>query len=101
MLKSELEGVRASCHYDEHGDEWVVRVHSPSGIFSLCGCPGEMEAKVVCKLIAAVVSLADTTFMEISGDGPDYVRMDNMVEYDSMKADGADAIDSLKEFAEA
>jgi hypothetical protein len=34
-------------HFDPHEKEWVVRVHHKKGVYSICGCPGELEAQVV------------------------------------------------------
>jgi hypothetical protein len=77
-------GIRVAYHHDGR-DEWVVRLHSKTGIVSLCGCPGEAEAKTVCACIAAAIATADVTFSIRSGGGePEQVECNNLVEFDAM-----------------
>ena len=97
---SALDGIRVSYHYDEHGDEWVVRIHHPKGMQSVCGCPGEIEAKMVAASLAAVVSVADCTF-SISSSGSEKaerVECENLVEFDGMKDTTNKAIDLILDF---
>ena len=92
-----LEGVRVAYHFDEHGDEWVVRIHHPRGVTSVCGCPGEDEAKTVATCIAAVVAIADCTFTEtIGGEEPGKVECENLVEYDALRDSANAAIDAIR-----
>lgn len=93
-IPSELDGIRVTYHFDENGDEYVVRLHHPKGMVSVCGCPGEEEAKVVASSIASVVAIADCTFTEtLYGEGAaEKVECTNMVEYDAMKETAVKAI---------
>jgi len=98
---SALEGVVTSYHRDENADEWVVRIHHRKGIQSVCGCPGEIEAKMVAASIAAVASVADTTFTLKSGGGePGQVECNNLVEFDGMRDTTSKAIDLVLDFIE-
>ena len=78
-------GIRVAYHHDGR-DEWVVRLHSKTGIVSLCGCPGEAEAKTVCACIAAAIATADVTFSIRSevGGKTEQVECNNLVEFDAM-----------------
>lgn len=98
-VPSVLNGVRVTYHYDDQGDEWVVRIHHPKGIASVCGCPGEEEARLVAASLATVVAVADCTFTEtIAGGGNDSVACNNLVEYDAMKDAASNAIGLVKEY---
>lgn len=81
----ESREIRVAYHYDGR-DEWVVRLHSKTGIVSLCGCPGEIEAKTVCACIAAAIATADVTFSIRSevGGKTEQVEVSNLVEFDAM-----------------
>jgi|TARA_Y100000310_G_scaffold317559_1_gene370573 hypothetical protein len=60
---SELEGVKVTYHYDEHGDEWVVRLHAKDGSYSpVAGCPGEIEAKTVAAAFVFGLAMMDITW---------------------------------------
>jgi hypothetical protein len=99
MIDSVLEGVRVTTHFDGYKQEWVVRISNQSGQFSVCGCPGEIEANLVAKSIAAVVALADCTFSEVEEHGkPMVVHMENLVEYDSLKDVANSAISTMTAF---
>jgi hypothetical protein len=100
--QSVLDGVRVTYHFDEHGDEWVVRIHHPNGMTSLCGCPGEEEAKVVASCIASVVAVADCTFTEtiVGGENAEKVAINNMLEYDAMRDAAVAAIGSIQKILE-
>jgi hypothetical protein len=43
-------------HFDPHEKEWVVRVHHKKGVYSICGCPGELEAQTVASALQRVAS---------------------------------------------
>ena len=93
-IPSELDGISVTYHFDEHGKEYVVRLHHSKGMVSVCGCPGEEEAKVVASSIASVIALADCTFTEtLYGErAAEKVECTNMVEYDAMKETAVKAI---------
>jgi hypothetical protein len=97
---SALEGIVTSYHHDENADEWVVRIHHPKGIQSVCGCPGEIEAKLVAASIAAVVAVADCTFSIRTGGGEkaERVECNNLVEFDGMRDTTCQAIDLILDF---
>lgn len=97
---SVLDGIRTSYHYDENGKEWVVRLYHPKGMQSVCGCQGEIEAKLVASSIAAVVASADCTFCIISegGSKPEEVEIPNLVEFDSMRDSMNTAADAILDF---
>jgi len=96
---SALDGIRVTYHYDENGDEWVVRIHHPKGMQSLAGCPGEIEAKMVAAALAAVVSVADVTWsIKSGGNEPEEVECRNLVEFDGMRDASSRAIDLLLDF---
>lgn len=98
-IPSALDGVRVTYHFNEHGEEWVVRIHHPKGMVSVCGCPGEEEAKVVASSIAAVVAIADCSFTEtICGeDAGEKIEINNMIEYDAMKDASIQAISFVEQ----
>jgi hypothetical protein len=52
-----LDGTFPHYHYDDHANEWVVRIRHKKGIYSICGCPGELEAKTICSCIAAILAI--------------------------------------------
>lgn len=79
-------------HHDEHGDEWVVRIHHPKGMQSVCGCPGEDEARLVAASLATVVAIADCTFTEFLVGDRESVACNNLIEYDAMKDTASKAI---------
>jgi hypothetical protein len=97
---SVLDGIRTSYHYDEHGKEWVVRLYHPKGMQSVCGCPSEIEAKLVASSIAAVVATADCTFtITTRGEAKvEEVEIQNLVEFDSMRDSMNAAADAILDF---
>lgn len=96
---SSLGDARVSVNYDDHAQEWVVRINDSKGSFAVCGCPGLAESDLVAKCIAAVVALADCTFSEtLIGDNAGEVRCSNLVEYDAMKESAVAAIGSIESF---
>lgn len=97
-VPSVLEGIRVTYHYDDHGDEWVVRIHHPKGMQSVCGCPGEDEARLVAASLATVVAIADCTFTETIVGDCDSVACNNLIEYDAMKDTASKAIGLVQEF---
>lgn len=53
----------ARSHWDDNGQEWVIRIHSENGDYdSLGGCVGEAEAKLVCGAINALIALRKITW---------------------------------------
>jgi hypothetical protein len=93
-------GIRVAYHHDGR-DEWVVRLHTRTGIVSLCGCPGEIEAKTVCACIAAAIATGDVTFSIRSGGGePEQVECNNLVEFDAMSEAVAKAATLLMEITQ-
>ncbi|HIK94228.1 MAG TPA: hypothetical protein EYG03_19970 [Planctomycetes bacterium] len=97
---SALDGIVTSYHHDEAGDEWVVRIHHPKGMQSVCGCPGEIEARLVASALAAVVAVADCTFSIRTGGGAktEQVECNNLVEFDGMRDTTCQAIDLILDF---
>ena len=96
---SALDGIVTSYHH-RNADEWVVRIHHPKGIQSVCGCPGEIEAKLVAASIAAVVAVADCTFSIRTGGGEkaERVECNNLVEFDGMRHTTCHAIYQVLDF---
>jgi len=97
---SVLDGIRTSYHYDEHGKEWVVRLYHPKGMQSVCGCPSDIEAKLVASSIRAVLATADCTFCIKTGGGSkvEEVEIQNLVEFDAMTHSLHAAADAILDF---
>jgi len=48
--------MKASTHYDEHGQEWVVRMHTGDGSYcGLCGAVGQEEADIIVAAINGIL----------------------------------------------
>mgnify|MGYP003393391850 CR=1 FL=1 len=97
---SKIPHIRVAWHYDQHGEEWVVRLHHPKGMMSVCGCPGQAEATLVAACIAAVAATADCTFSIRSGGGDkvEQVECPNLVEFDSMSDSVSRGVELVLDF---